>query len=82
MAVSADADADAKALHEKLALSFPIVSDADLAVTKAYGVVEDGKEHPRPASFVLDANRKVLFAHDGRNPADRPTIQDLLDAGK
>ena len=51
-----------------------------MRVTDAYGVRERGKDHPGPATFVLDADHKVVFAHVGRSAGDRPAIGDVLGA--
>lgn len=67
------------ALASKLSVSFPILSDANLTITRAYGAVENGKQHPAPMTLVLDANRKVLYAKKGKNPGDRPTIAQILE---
>ncbi len=80
MAVSVDATADREALHRKLALGYPLLSDPELRVTDAYGVRESGKNHPGPATLVLDETHQVRFQHVGRNAPDRPTTQAVLGA--
>ena len=61
-------------------MGYPLLADTDLSITKAYGAVEGGKAHPRPATFVLDADRKVVFRHVGTSAADRPSIDDIVAA--
>lgn len=74
-----DPDGERDALAKGLSVSFPVLSDANLTITRAYGAVETGKQHPAPMTLVLDANRKVLYAKKGMNPGDRPTIAQILE---
>jgi len=55
---------------EKLGFNFPLLSDADRAVARAYGAIKpDGKRIQR--SVVLVGKRgAVLFAQRGAPPAD------------
>ncbi|MHC5009764.1 MAG: peroxiredoxin family protein, partial [Planctomycetota bacterium] len=80
LAMSVDSAADVENLTEMLGLTYPVLSDEDLRVTDAYGVREEGKDHPRPAVYVLDADRRVQWSHVGDGPADRPAAEDILDA--
>jgi peroxiredoxin len=80
VAISVDSDAEREGLRAKLGLTFPLRKDDGLALARAYGVVEGTTPHPRPATFVLAADRTVLFAHVGRNAADRPALTDVLAA--
>jgi peroxiredoxin len=79
VAISVDPSDKRQALASRLSVSFPILSDTDLAITKAFGAVENGKAHPAPMSIVLDENRKVLYAKKGKNAGDRPTTDQLLE---
>lgn len=40
----------------------------------------DGDVLVRPGTFVVDAAGRVVVARRGRDPADRPSISDLLSA--
>ena len=51
-----------------------------MSMTKAFGVREGNKAHPRPATFVLDADRKILFAHAGAHAGDRPQLDAVIEA--
>ncbi len=75
-----DPEAERQGLTSKLGLGFPVLQDASMAITDAYGVREKGKDHPGPATFVLDADHRVVFIHAGRNAADRPALRDILGA--
>lgn len=75
-----DPKAERQGLTTRLGLTFPILQDASMAITDAYGVRERGKDHPGPAVFVLDADHRVVFRHVGKNVADRPAIGDIVAA--
>lgn len=78
--VSADPQKDLDALSEKMALSFPLVSDADLALAEAWGVRQQGKDAALPATYVLDGEGEVVFAMVGDHLVDRPSVDTLLAA--
>lgn len=78
MAVSADVPADREALEAKLALVFPVVSDTDLAIAASFGVRQEGRDSPVPATFILDADRRVLWSSVSDGIVDRPTIDQIL----
>ena len=80
IALSAGSARVASELATQLGVAFPLLADTDLGVTKAYGVQEGGTSHPRPATFVLDANRKVVYRHVGASAADRPALDEILAA--
>lgn len=78
--MSADSQETSRALADKLGIEFPMLSDPQLEVVRAYGIEEVGKDIARPATFVLDADGRVLFAHVGKVPGDRPLIKRMFDA--
>jgi peroxiredoxin len=80
VAISTGTQPEATELAERLGLTYPVLADTDLSITKAFGALEAGKAHPRPATFVLDGDRRVVFRHAGANAADRPPIDDILSA--
>jgi peroxiredoxin len=80
IALSAGSAREASELATQLGVAFPLLPDTDLVITKAYGVQEAGKPHPRPATFVLDENRKVVYRHVGTSAADRPPLDEILAA--
>lgn len=57
-----------------------MLTDDGMSMTKAFGVREGNKAHPRPATFVLDADRKILFAHAGAHAGDRPQLDAVIEA--
>jgi peroxiredoxin len=60
IAVSPDSEAENREVAEKWGLEFPILSDSDLVLTKAMGLLHekggmapDFKDIPRPAIFIV-----------------------------
>jgi len=80
MAVSADSATDSKALAARLGLNFPLFSDPTLDIAAKYGVRQTERDIALPALFIIDANGKVRFARIAEHSADRPSVDDVLQA--
>ena len=69
----------AKLMAELVPASFPILADADHAVSTAYGVFDllaDGLT--TPAVFVLDRRGTIVWSYVGKTAEDRPTPAEIL----
>jgi peroxiredoxin len=80
VAVSADARDDLDALAARFGLTFPLVSDPALDVARAYGVRQADRDVALPATFVAAHDGRILFAHVGAHPLDRPPVGDVVAA--
>jgi peroxiredoxin len=80
VAVSADHPADLEELRVRFRLSFPLVSDPDVLIAKAYGVRQKDRELALPSVFVVGPDGKIRFVRVGRSPVDRVPIRDVLAA--
>lgn len=60
-------------------LTFPILSDPDLAVIRAYGVEHLGHDIAHPATFIVDRTRTLRFAYLGEGMADMPPVEKILE---
>lgn len=81
--VSADTQPMNTAVVEKLALPYPIFSDPDRtqAVTPlGFADDNDPRQISRPGTVIVDTNGEIRFSVTGRDFADRPDEDDLLDA--
>jgi peroxiredoxin len=62
-------------------IQFPLLSDTDGRVSKAYGVLteefENHREVPRRAAFVVGPGRAVRFAWSARSPDEQPDLDAL-----
>lgn len=56
---------------------FPVLSDADHDVAVAYNVFTNGIAIA--STFLIDIEGRVRWGHIAENPADRPTIDQMLE---
>lgn len=85
IAISPDPNERSQTLAEGLRLGYRFVSDADLAVTRRYGLLHagagpNGTDVPRPATVVLDRDGVVRWFSVSRNYQVRPDPDDVLRA--
>jgi peroxiredoxin Q/BCP len=60
---------------------FRILLDPDYSFTKAYGLRWDAKnETAYPSTFVMDKDRKILFAKVSQTHGDRAKVADVMKA--
>jgi len=78
LAISADQPFSQKAFSDKLGLDFPLLSDRDRKVTKAYGVYDQKRDTAQRAYFLIDKQGKILWRHVMDNPKEKLDIQTLL----
>lgn len=64
-------------LEEGFTPPFPIVLDVDLAAVRTFRI--EGSL-AKPTSLILDERGIVRYAYVGRQPADRPSVDVLIDA--
>ncbi len=68
-------------MTQRLKLTFPLATDSELRVIRAFGVEMVGGEIALPATFVLAAGSgKIVYQHVGESIFDRPAMQVILDA--
>ena len=80
-AIAVDPIENNAAMVEKLLLPFPILSDPEGRVMKEYGVWSDGEGGlARPAIFLVQPDRTVVFSYVGEDYADRPSDDELFGA--
>ena len=92
LAISVDDAEKGKMLRQKIAkdgkgaVTFPLLSDPGHKTIDAYGIMDEqyigkGVEGiPKPSIFILDENRKVLWAKIESNYRERPTIEEIRKA--
>jgi len=61
-------------------LGFPLLSDADLRVAKAFGVAMAGRDIAVPATFLVAKGGRILKRYIGETMADRPDLDAILAA--
>lgn len=73
-----DVDTAARAAASAQA-TYPILADADHAVSAAYGVYNTlGDGQVTPAVFVIDRAGAIVWSYIGRSAGDRPVTEDIL----
>ena len=78
VAVSADHPFSQKAFSEKLGLAFPLLSDRNKGVIKAYGIYDEARDAARPAYFLVDTAGKTVWSQT--SPPEAPLNLDALGA--
>ena len=68
-AASCDTPADNERFAKELGLDFPILSDPDKGVAKAYGVVTPERELPYRWTFYIGTDGKILAIEKKVTPA-------------
>jgi peroxiredoxin Q/BCP len=81
LAVSADTPESHRAFVERLGgLPFPLASDSDLSLARAYGVVDEDNKRSRRAVFVIDCDGAVLRRIDFYNPSNSSQYLEIFRA--
>jgi len=80
--ISNESGPDATALRDNLGLGFELYSDPELTVITGWGVEDYGAGIARPATFVVEPGGAITYRKVGENPADHPSMDELLSALK
>ena len=79
IAVSMDDVSDAGEMVTHAKATYPVLADPTQQTAKDYGVfnlLDD--EVAAPATFIIDSDGIIRWLHIGRDAADRPTVEGLL----
>jgi len=77
--ISVDPVANNQAMVDKLMLPFPLLSDPEGRVIKAWGVWTDGDGGvARPSIFAISRDGSIAWRYVGQDFADRPTDEELF----
>lgn len=79
IALSTDSLADAQAMVAHAGVTFPVLADADAAVTREYGIfdlLDDGVA--APATFIVDSDLQLVGTHVGQTIADRVPAATII----
>jgi peroxiredoxin Q/BCP len=78
--ISVDPTENNRAMVEKLLLPFPLLSDPEGRVIKAWGVWNEGERIAKPAIFAIRRDGSLASKYVGRDFADRPTDDKVFDS--
>ncbi|UCC63239.1 MAG: peroxiredoxin family protein [Anaerolineae bacterium] len=80
VALVVEPQARVQALIQAYGFPYPVLADADHAVSSAYGVynlLNDNRA--APSVFVVDEDGTTVWAYVGQNTSDRPSTQAILN---
>lgn len=78
----------AVAMKEKIGVDYDILYDENLAMARNMGLIHKGAipvkdvDLAQPATFLFDANGKLIWSYISTNYRIRPETRDLLTAAK
>lgn len=83
VAVSPDSNDESAEVVRRLGLSYPILSDPDLDLTRALGLVHEaggpgGQDIPRPATFIV-VDGRIVWRDLTDNWRVRPKPDEILE---
>lgn len=80
--ISTSSPTQARAFSQHTALPFPLLSDVERRVIRAYGVYHllslEAFRMARPSSFLIDRAGRIRYIYVGTNQLDRPDLAELL----
>ena len=78
-AISSDGVEDARGMAEFSGANFPVLSDADSGVAKAYRIFDlHGDGVAAPATFILNSDAEIVSFHVGKTISERPPPDEIL----
>lgn len=78
-AISSDGVEEARGMAEFSGANFPVLSDADSGVAKAYRIFDlHGDGVAAPATFILNSDAEIVSFHVGQTIAERPPPDEIL----
>jgi len=78
----------AKAMKEKTGVTYPVVYDDNLAMAKNMGLLHKGanpvkkQDLAQPATFLFDADGKIIWSYVSTNYRIRPETMDMFVAAE
>ena len=64
----------------QLGIRYLLIADPKKRLIKEFGVLHPREGIARPAVFIIDKSGVVRYVHVGRHAADRPSIQQIMQA--
>ena len=66
------------AMVDKLLLPFPVLSDGDSAVIKAWDLYNEREDVAKPSLQLVRADGTIAYSYVGVDFTDRPTDEEML----
>jgi thioredoxin-dependent peroxiredoxin len=80
VAISSDGPASHLEFARKLAIPFPLATDADLAVARSFGVADDEAGRANRAVFVVGRDGRLLHVNRDYNPGSAADYENVIAA--
>ena len=80
VAISVDEVETSKDLAKKLGLAFPLASDPDLRVIRAYGVADESNGIAWPAEFLVDSTGAIRWRTPAKSVDERAPAREVIEA--
>jgi peroxiredoxin Q/BCP len=78
VAISSDGLESHTDFARKLGIPFPLASDPDLAVARAFGVADEESRRARRAIFVVDREGRLVHANRDYNPGNSADYESVI----
>jgi len=78
LVIGGGSTADAVKMSQRLKIPFPILADGDRSVYEKYNVDKAFAVIQKSATFVVDVDGKVVYAHRSTNPSGGLHLGDIL----
>lgn len=78
--MSIDPVARSQALARSLGLAFPLLSDPDMTVIRAYGVADEANGIAWPAEILIDPGGGIRWRKQAQSVGTRPPVSEVLGA--
>jgi thioredoxin-dependent peroxiredoxin len=80
IAISSDGLKSHAEFARRLGIPFPLASDPDLAVARAFGVADEDSRRAKRAVFVAGRDGRLLHANPDYNPGNTPDYESVIAA--
>jgi len=66
-------------VRQTVGATYPMLADPEHKAAEAYGVYNLLRDQlAAPSVFVIDTDQSILWYHVGRDPGDRPGVQEIM----
>jgi peroxiredoxin len=78
--ISVDPVGKSQDLAASLGLPFPLLSDPELTVIRAYGVTDESNGIAWPSEFLIDQGGSIRWRTTAKSVSSRPSALDVIQA--
>jgi len=82
VSLSTDSPLNTSILFTYLKSKFPLLSDQGWKIFKMFGFKKTASKKIKPAVFLINPKKEIVYSYVGQDKDDRPTIKELLKVCK